>query len=223
MQMNQEQTIGELASTYPASVRVFQRRGLDFCCGGKQPLVQACEKRGLDAGAILEEIRQEVAQANAPEIDWAERPLTEIIDHLLETYHQPLYEELPRLERMAAKVRVVHGDKDPVRFAALLRLVTEIKEELEPHMMKEERVLFPAIRQGMGQGMSMPVRVMESDHVTTGAQLEQLRELTSNYQAPPGACATWRALWNGLAELDAGLQRHIHLENNILFPRALAG
>ena len=154
---------------------------------------------------------------------WDEAPLEDLIDHIIATYHRPLEEELPRLEAMLRKVNQVHGEKDPERLAALLEVFIELKDELTSHMMKEEQVLFPMIIDGNGAMAMGPVNVMMHEHESAGDALKRIRILTDDYQPPDGACTTWRALWHGLGVLETELHQHIHLENNILFPRALAG
>ena len=150
-----------------------------------------------------------------------ELPKSEFWDFTLTTYHRPLDEELPRLEAMARKVFTVHQDKDPERLGAIVSVYTGLKAELEQHMEKEEQILFPMIQQGDGFQADGPIAVMQEEHESAGAALRRLRELTNDYTVPPEACNTWRALWHGLAALEESLHQHIHLENNILFPRAL--
>lgn len=216
--------IGELAAEHPLATRVFARHGIDFCCGGGRPLGDVCAEKALDPERLIEEIRRELnGPDKPPEKRWDQAPLEELIEHILETYHQSLREELPRLESMVRKVVEVHGDKDPERFGQLLSVYLGLKAELERHMMKEEVILFPMIQQGHGAMANGPIAVMEQEHDSAGNALRRLRELTDGYQVPDGACNTWRALWHGLAALEESLHRHIHLENNILFPRALAG
>lgn len=217
-----ETPVGEIAVDSPLATRVFARHNIDFCCGGGQPLEAVCKKKGLDAQAVLQEIQQELAVSDEPERRWDESPLEELIDHILAAYHQPLAEELPRLEAMMRKVYNVHGAKDPERMAELLTVYLGLKAELLEHMMKEEQILFPMIRQGRGATASGPVSVMVHEHDAAGAAMRRIRELTDDYQPPVGACNTWRALWHGLAALESATHQHIHLENNILFPRALA-
>lgn len=214
--------VGHIVATAPLTARVFARHGIDYCCGGGAQLGAACRERGLDAERVLAEIRGEL---DAPETQpgrWLDAPLGELIDHILEAYHRPLDEELPRLEAMARKVHAVHGPKDPDRLRAISRLCSELRAELEPHMRKEEMILFPMIRSGQGAMAQGPVHVMMLEHDQAGALLKRLRELTDGYTVPAGACNTWTALWHGLADLERSLHEHIHLENNILFPRALA-
>ncbi|MCH9651683.1 MAG: iron-sulfur cluster repair di-iron protein [Deltaproteobacteria bacterium] len=218
--------VGQIATALPLATRVFARHGIDFCCGGGKTLEEACKIRGLEAEEILGEIEQEHLALDDPSKDesrsWEQAPLAELIDHILSNYHEPLAEELPRLEGMARKVAGVHGDRDPEMFKGLLTTFLDLKAELEEHMMKEEQVLFPLIRHGKGSMTAVPIDMMEADHESAGASLARLRELADDYRVPEDACNTWRALWHGLAELEGSLHRHIHLENNILFPRALA-
>lgn len=216
-------TVGELAASLPVSTRVLFRRRIDFCCGGGTTLEEACRRRGLDAKEILKEIEYELKRGSGvDEKSWADRSPGLLIAHILSTYHEPLREELPRLRAMATKVLHVHGSKDPERLAAVLDTFSDLQEELEPHMDKEERILFPWILSGRAVPPGGPTEVMMLEHEQAGFLLERLRELTDNYAVPDGACNTWRALWNGLEALDRELREHIHLENNILFPRALA-
>lgn len=213
-------TVGELAATRPASTRVFFRRGIDFCCGGGKTLEEACRRRGLDPQEVLREIQKELAPGEADATAWTERSQAELIHHIVGYYHEPLRQELHRLQAMALKVLRVHGEKDPERLSRLASTFTALKDELEPHMEKEERILFPWILSGRPVPQGGPIERMMFEHEQAGQLLEQLRELTNNHEVPPGACNTWRALWNGLESLDRDLREHIHLENNILFPRA---
>jgi regulator of cell morphogenesis and NO signaling len=215
-------TVGEVAAVHPLATRVFARHKIEFCCGGGQSLAAVCATLDLDTDAVLEEIRRERASSEIPAQRWDEAPLNDLIDHILTAYHGPLHEELPHLEAMARKVYEVHGEKDPERLAECLSVYLALKAELQAHMTKEEEILFPMIRQGRGAMADGPVAVMMQEHDSAGQALSRLRELTNDYQPPEGACTTWRALWHGLAALETALHEHIHLENNILFPRALA-
>ena len=215
--------VGALVTAYPAATRVLDRHGIDFCCGGGRPLGDVCSEKGLEVDAVLAEIERQVDAAPAPPVRWDQQPLPALIDHILSAYHEPLKEELPRLETMARKVHQVHGDKDPERLQGILDTVQALAEDLRQHMMKEEQILFPMIRSGQGPEADGPVTVMEAEHEAAGGMLRRLRRLTGDYQLPGGACNTWRALWHGLEELEGALHEHIHLENNILHQRALAG
>ena len=215
-----ETPVGEIASAHPLATRVFARHKIDFCCGGGAPLQTVCDKRGLNADDILVEINKELEKTDCS-TNWNDAPLADLIEHIVSTYHVSLKEELPRLEAMAIKVNKVHGEKDPARLQAIATVFGELKTELLEHMMKEEQILFPMIANGQGANASGPVSVMEHEHDSAGTALKQLRDLTNDFTPPEGACNTWRALWHGLAALEQNTHQHIHLENNILFPRAL--
>lgn len=222
MSLTHDTQVGQIAAEHPLATRVFARHRIDFCCGGGRPLAEVCEQKGLDAGAVLEEIRTEIESSTASEERWDEAPLADLVTHILAAYHGPLKEELPRLEAMARKVLQVHGDKDPERFSQLVTVLLGLRGELEDHMMKEEQILFPMIVQGQGPTADGPISMMLHEHDEAAFALRRLRELTDDYRPPAEACNTWRALWHGLGALEESMHRHIHLENNILFPRALA-
>jgi regulator of cell morphogenesis and NO signaling len=216
-----EDTLADLAVTLPGASRVFHRHELDFCCHGRISLEAACAERDLDPAALAREIERE-AREDAGFERWDERPLEELIDHILLRFHAPLREELPRLLAMARRVEEVHGKK-PSSPKGLGDLFEGMACELESHMQKEEQVLFPLVRAGQGRMARMPIQVMEAEHVDVGKDLARIREITADFTAPEEACGTWRALYLGLEELELELMRHIHLENNVLFPRALRG
>jgi len=220
MTMDTMNTVGEIATEHPLATRVFARHGIDFCCGGGVSLKEACETRGLDLDVVKAEIEKETGEGPNDTRRWDQEPLTDLIDHILVTYHRPLDEELPRLHAMAVKVLDVHRDKAEQALNDLLTTFQGLRAELEQHMAKEEQILFPMIRQGNGAMAGGPIQVMEAEHESAGAALARLRSLTNDYQVPEEACNTWRALWHGLQALEHELHSHIHLENNILFPRA---
>jgi regulator of cell morphogenesis and NO signaling len=221
MMIQSDSIVGQLAAEHPLATRVFHRHGIDFCCDGGRKLQEACAAQGVDTGMVLEEIRKELSNTTIPEERWGQAPLEDLVQHILVAYHGPLKEELPRLESVARLVLEVHGDKDPETLSEVVEVFAGLKAELSQHMVKEEQILFPMIEQGQGAMAGGPVSVMKQEHDSAGAALRRLRELTKDYQVPPGACNTWRALWHGLAALEESLHQHIHLENNILFPRAL--
>lgn len=221
MNVDRNNTVGQIATEAPLATRVFSRHGIDYCCGGGIPLGEACEKKGLDVEAVLEEIHAETSQSDAPGERWDHAPIEDLVTHILNDYHQPLHEELPQLEAMARKVAEVHHDKEPEMLPELLSVYLGLKAELDQHMAKEEQILFPMIQRGQGAMAQGPIFVMEEEHEHAGSALRKLRTLTKDYTVPPEACNTWRALWHRLAALEESLHRHIHLENNILFPRAL--
>ena len=226
MVITENTTVADIASAIPSSVRIFQRHGIDFCCGGKRPLAVACRERGVSFTDIARTIEASIESGTRDERDWTREPLHVLIDHIVATYHEPLREELPRLESMASKVLRVHGSKAPY-LGRVEALLMELAADLRLHMQKEEWVLFPAIRAiegGAHPGMpiSAPIGVMEHEHDRAGSVLSELREITGGYVVPPWACETFRALYHGLSELEATMHVHVHLENNVLFPRALS-
>lgn len=229
--LSAQKTVGELVRERPGRARVFEDLGIDYCCGGKKPLAEACAKKGHDIDQVLASIREVDASGSVEDAtDYVSMPLDELADHIVETHHAFLVRELPRLQEMSAKVARVHGDKDG-RLIELAAAVHAVADELSSHMMKEERILFPVIRQ-LAQTDSLPpmpfgtlanpIRAMEAEHDTAGSGLEDMRRLSDAYTPPDWACNTYRALLDGLHELELDLHQHIHKENNILFPRALA-
>jgi len=223
MVITADSKVGELAAAHPLSTRVFARHGIDFCCAGAQPLSSACDKRGVDVTTVIGELESEIAEQPEDVVRWDERPLGDLIDHILVTYHEPLAEELPRIEAMMRKVHSVHGAKDQTRFDELLETVLSIRADMEGHLPKEEQMLFPMIRAGRGAMMAMPISVMEEEHEILGDLLRKVRSLTDEYVVPEGACNTWRALWVALEDLERMTHEHIHLENNILHRRVREG
>ena len=214
------ETLGQLATEHPVATHVFLRHRLDFCCGGAQKLADACKKAGLDPDAIAAEIALE-GETRGPFDRWDAKPLPEVIDFILERYHEPLRRDLPVLLEAARRVERVHGKKASCPHG-LASCLEQIGAELAQHMTKEEQVLFPAIMAGgRGDRVHMPIRVMMQEHDDHGASLQRLRQLATDFRPPLDACATWRALYSGLEKLEGELMEHIHLENNVLFPRAL--
>ena len=223
-----EKTVGQIAAEKPAAVRVFEKYGIDFCCGGKVPVAKACESHGVAVESLMREVEE--AGNSAPDLrEWVSAPLNVLIDHIIGTHHAYLKAELPKLSARMAKVINAHGERR-AELAQMGGILEDLREELEAHLMKEEMVLFPIIRR-MEAGergaaashcgsVANPIRVMEHEHDAAGTALARLRELSSGYQVPADACNTYRALYYELEQLEGDLHRHIHLENNILFPRA---
>ncbi len=222
MTLTTERTLGEIAAGNPGAVRVFEKHQLDYCCGGDRPIEQACREKGLSVKQLLREVEQ--AAATEPPQDWTGRSLAELIDHIVSTHHAYLKAELPALEARIAKVLEAHGAAHSSSLVPLGHTFADMKAELSAHMMKEEMILFPLIKQmeaGTHYGsVSAPIRVMEYEHDSAATALREMRRLTSDYSLPPDACHTYRALFGGLRALEIDLHLHIHLENNILFPRA---
>jgi regulator of cell morphogenesis and NO signaling len=210
----------------PGRSRIFQALNIDFCCKGGRTLRAACEQRDIPLTAILEELAAEAAGRPEPESNPAELPPAELAAYIVETHHDYLRRELPRLHAMAERVAQVHGERMPA-LVEVLEVFHGLFLELDSHIRKEEQILFPAIAAASAGEVAPwafddPVARMLEEHDDAGEALARLRELTNGYQPPADACNTWRALFAGLGELETDLHRHIHLENHVLFPAALA-
>lgn len=222
--------VGEIVARYPSTSRIFDRAGVDFCCGGKRPLGEACTAKGLPADRLLAELEAELAAAgDEPDASLADAPLPALARYIVERFHVPLREELPRLGRMAERVLEAHGRAHPQVVPELVQIFRAFRPELEEHMAKEEATLFPAIEAleiSTAAGGAPPigelVAALEGEHDGAGAALTRLRELTGGFTPPAGACNTFRALYDGLAHLETEMHLHVHLENSVLFPRAAA-
>lgn len=213
-----DQSLGSIACDIPGATRVFHRHRLDFCCGGGKSLREATARKGLDADAVAGEL---LALTACPGLgrDWRQASSAELIDHILHRFHDRHRIQLPELVRLARRVEQVHGDR-PDCPVGLANHLDNMQRELDSHMMKEEQILFPLLRQDMHAGVGGPVSVMRVEHDQHGDALEVINTLTHNITPPGNACNTWRALYRGLEELREDLMQHIHLENNVLFSRA---
>ncbi len=228
--LDPEQSVGDFVRQKPTRARVFESLKIDYCCGGKVSLKRACEKRGIEVEEVLQAITSIDLQSNADTlVDVDAMNLTELADHIEATHHTYLREELPRLDFMTEKVSRVHGDKDQW-LHQMREAFVALKAELEPHMIKEENVLFPIVRQleasdvrhGFDCGsVANPIRQMEHEHDQAGNALVTLSESTDGYAPPEWACNTYRAMLDSLARLQRDMHQHIHKENNVLFPKAI--
>ena len=224
------QTVGQMVVERPQRSRVFDRLHIDYCCGGKRTLEEACTKRGLDLKTVIAELEAFDAEAEAQgdAVRPANLTMTELADDIERTHHAYLREELPRLGGLVKKVSAVHGQAHPW-LTGLTSVYAKLVAELEPHMLKEEQILFPLIRE-LDQATTTPsfhcgsvgnpIRMMEMEHQNAGAALDRIREMTTDYEIPEGACNSFRAMLSGLEHLEADLHLHIHKENEILFPKA---
>jgi regulator of cell morphogenesis and NO signaling len=223
-------TVGELVARQPALSRVFEEVGVDYCCGGKRPLEQACRQKGLDPAAFAARLEEAAAKASGDEyVNAASMSLVQLGDHIEATHHAYLKQELPRLDFLTAKVSTVHGEHDR-RLHEIRKTFMQFAGEMSAHMMKEEQVLFPMIRKLESSAgpvalhcgsIANPIRQMENEHHGAGDALEQFRKLTDDYTPPDWACNTYRAMVDALARLERDMHQHVHKEDNVLFPRAL--
>lgn len=227
--MTPESRIGDIVAASPALARIFEELRIDYCCGGKQTLDNACADRGLSVITVVAMLEAAAAAlaAGPAEVNANGMTLSELADHIERTHHAYLKNELPRLADMADRVAYKHGGRD-ARLSELAATVQDLAGEMFAHMQKEEIVLFPLVRQidsgirdGFHDAIAEPIRCMEAEHDDAGRAVARMRELTNGFAPDAEACNTHRALLAGLAQLEWDLHRHVHKENNILFPRAL--
>lgn len=227
---SQNSTVGELVRNHPARSRVFEQLGIDYCCGGSVPLAIACAERSLDVSSVLEMLAEAERIDDGALVDANSMALAELANHIESTHHAYLKGELPRIAALLEKVSAVHGSRE-ARLLEIRNTFLPFQAELTQHMMKEEQVLFPMIR-ALDQSdaplefhcgsLNNPIRVMEDEHDNAGAALAAFRRLTDDYTAPEWACNTLRATIDALARLETDMHQHVHKENNVLFPKALA-
>lgn len=206
--------VGDIASDLPGAAEVFRRSGISFCCGASQSIAEAAARHHLSADALLNDLRA-LAAAAAHEAPHDTLPL---IDHILTRYHDTHRNELAWLIPLAQKVEMVHGDHEEAPHGLADTLVA-LQGELESHMTKEEQVLFPMMRQGGHPMIGHPIAVMRHDHDLASGLLREIEHATRGLTLPAGACRSWTALYTGLSKFGEDLVTHMHLENDILFPR----
>jgi regulator of cell morphogenesis and NO signaling len=224
-----QRAVGDLAAEHPSWSRVFQEVGIDFCCGGRTTLAEACRKGNLDPAALLERFRAADAAGARDEPDPAALSLGELCDQIVGTHHAYLRRELPRIAALLKKVVAAHGARHP-ELARVEETYGPFAAEMMNHLLTEEQRLFPFIKRletagrptGFSFSVQSPIAAMEAEHDHAGEALKRLRGLTANYTPPPDACTTYRALLVALSDLEQDLHQHVHKENNILFPRACA-
>ncbi|MGA7616870.1 MAG: iron-sulfur cluster repair di-iron protein [Thermoanaerobaculia bacterium] len=228
-------TVGEIAAAIPASTRVFEKLGIDYCCGGHRSLVDACSAAKISVDYVrgmLEATTMGPAESTTADA-WAKKDLRELITHIVTTHHRFTRDELERLDALVAKVVGVHGTNHP-ELRKIAQVFARLREDLLPHMMKEEDILFPFVEQmesALESGdappppffgtVKNPVRMMMMEHDAAGDMIRELRTLSNDFTPPEDGCMSYRTLYSALADFEADLHQHIHLENNILFPRSI--
>ena len=221
--------VGALVTQNPARARALERLGIDYCCGGKKTLADACAARGVDVEHAIALIGEQEARAGVRGRDPSAMSLVELIHDIESNHHAFLRAELPRLDRLTERVFSAHGDRD-ARLSEIRRVFLTLREELESHVDTEERVLFPIIRElettggsaVMSGSLRDPLDRLESEHAQAGSALTFLRAATDDYTPPERACNTWKVMIDSLAAFERDMHEHVHKENNVLFPRALA-
>ncbi len=228
-------TVGEIAVEVPNATREFEKLGIDYCCGGSRTLGEACAEAKISIDEALERLQKSVTtvQPGSAE-DWQNQLLADLITHITSTHHVFVREECPRIQALAEKVVSVHGKNHP-ELLQVQGTFSALAEELSVHLMKEEQVLFPYVVRmeesvlagepvppAMFGTVVNPVRMMMQEHDGAGDALRSLRSITGNYAVPEDVCISYKTLYQALQGFESDLHRHIHLENNILFPRAVA-
>jgi regulator of cell morphogenesis and NO signaling len=227
-------TVGEVASAVPQATRVFEKYRIDYCCGGRKSISDACSAAGISFHELISAIDQEAARDTASSGDYSNLSQRDLIDHIVSTHHSFTREEVMRLEALLRKVVAVYGQRHP-ELVSVQATFAQLVDDLMPHLMKEETVLFPYVAQVEVAAKDVlplasppfitvqnPVRMMMLEHEAAGELLRNLRAITSDYRLPEDACSSFRTLYAALEDFEKDLHQHIHLESNILFPRAIA-
>lgn len=230
----EKQTVGSIAAANAATLRIFESAGIDYCCGGKLSLGEACEKANVPLETVVNALEKLDRQPKEQQIrKWSQASLSELIEHIVGTHHAYVRNEIPRLEALLVKVNGRHGAFHPA-LPRIQELFGAAAQELQAHMLKEERMLFPyivnmetAIREQLPEptacfgSVEFPISRMIADHDDAGELFATIRALANDYTPPEGACQSFIGLYRGIEEFERDLHQHIHLENNILFPRAI--
>ncbi len=231
--MSITQTVREIALQQPASIRVFEHFGIDYCCNGRKPLAETCAAANLEIGTVLAALAVASQSTISASTDWAQASLESLTLHIITTHHAYVTRELPRLAVLAQKVVNRHGNTQ-THLLVIQAKIAQLDEELTSHLAKEEAVLFPyviALERSIAEGttrphgcfnnVASPIAMMMAEHDAAGALLADIKTLTDNFTPPTGACPTYIGFYMALKEFEQDLHQHIHLENNILFPRAI--
>jgi regulator of cell morphogenesis and NO signaling len=237
MNLSATTTVRELAIEIPNATRTFEKLGIDYCCGGGKSLSDACLQAHIPVDDVLRALEQggsftPAAEASLP--DFTNGALGNLIEHIVTTHHVYVKQEIPRLQQLLHKVVSVHGKNHP-ELGKIQQTFQPMAAELSSHMMKEEHILFPhivALENAVNSGrpkprpafgtVSNPVHMMQLEHDSAGAALKSISELSGNYTPPEEACFSYKTLYAALKDFESDLHQHVHLENNILFPRAIA-
>ena len=233
MSFSGETKVKDIALSDPAAKRVLEDAGLDYCCGGGKSLHEACLQADISAEEILNQLRENSKNTGPEDVNWMAAPLHELTRHIREKHHRYVREAIPRTQTLLDKVVEKHG-KDHHEVSDIRAAFTEVGKEMIMHMQKEEQILFPyidaleraasvheSVEPPFFQTVKNPIHAMMKEHDAAGELVKHIRSLSGEYTAPADACASFTALYQGLKEFEADLHQHVHLENNILFPRAV--
>ena len=233
MNFNSKTKVNEIALSNPGARHVLEDRGIDYCCGGGESLREACLKANVPAEEILQQLRQNSAKTVPGESQWTSAPLAELTKHIRERHHQYVRNSIPRLRALLKKIREKHGSRHR-ELGEIEKLFGDVAREMLMHMQKEEQILFPfidslesaangneTVEPPFFQTVKNPIYSMMKEHDSAGELVRQIRAASGGYKAPTDACASYQAAYQGLEEFEKDLHLHVHLENNILFPRAV--
>lgn len=218
------QRVSDIALQHPSAVAIFTKYNIDFCCGGKRSLKDACENAGISVDTVMDELYQTEAAATPGTIRFDTWDIPLLTDFIVQHHHQYVKRSIPQLNELLAKVCSVHGDRHPYLFI-LKQTFSDLANELIHHMHKEEVLLFPEIKRIFAEhtqpvfNVNTPMAVMEDEHEHAGNLVKSIRQLTNTYSPPADACPTFRVTYKRLQEFDQDLMQHIHLENNVLFEK----
>lgn len=225
--IDEEMSLSDVVTAHPQLARELERRGLDYCCGGQRSIDEACRAVGLDPRVVAADL---ATASTAGDVEpWATMGTVELVDHIEGTHHRYLWDEFPRLTALLDKILGVHGERHP-ELSTIAEVFAELRADLEPHLTKEEHVLFPMIRElaraetrptfHCGR-IANPISMMMLEHDRAGELLARLRAASDDYRVPSDGCASYQSCFAGLAELEADTHLHVHKENNLLFPAVL--
>lgn len=233
MNLSNETKVKEIALSNPGARHILEDAGIDYCCGGSKSLQEACLKANVSEAEILRQLRQNSERVEPSESRWVSAPLAELTKHIRERHHQYVRNSIPRLRELLAKIREKHGGNHR-ELGEIEKLFGDVAREMLMHMQKEEQILFPFIdaleRASDGDGtieppffqtVKNPIHSMMKEHDSAGELMRQIRDASNGYKAPADACPSYQAAYQGLEQFEKDLHLHVHLENNILFPRAV--
>ena len=232
MNIQKDSKIGEVVGRNFHTAKVFESLGLDFCCGGKKSINEACIAKGIDPELVIREISK-VDQSNDTASHFAKWDIEFLVDYIVNNHHSYVLTSIPSIEQHLEKVIAAHGERHPY-IAEINMIFASLKDELLMHMAKEEKMLFPYIKKLNNAyknnleiavppfgAVSNPIRMMEDEHEAAGSSMQDINRITGGFKPPESACGTFRLLYSELKDFEADLHVHVHLENNILFPKAI--
>ncbi|ABR34192.1 iron-sulfur cluster repair di-iron protein [Clostridium beijerinckii] len=226
---NSNQKIGEIVTKFPNAADIFKEYKIDFCCGGDRPLITAINEQGVNEAEILEKINASYEKLQnklyTNNKNWVEAPFDELVDHIVNVHHGYLYENLPKISELTTKILRVHGGNHS-ELSKVHKLFHTVKMELEAHLIEEETIQYPAIKEYLRSNSEVDldkainiINQLQDEHTGAGDILKELRKVTNDYKAPSDGCNTYKLTYAKLEEMESDIFQHIHLENNILFPR----